>query len=252
MKKVKNYFITGSITFVLLSIIFIIKGIFPYGTNSIIWSDMHEQITAIFYHFYDAVYSSSSLLIDFYSGGGINFIGVYAYYIASPFTFILLLFPRELIANAVSIIVMLKMITASITFNIFLNHYFKNLKNLEKSFLSIIYALSSYVLTLYFITSWMDAVYLFPLFIIGFKKLLDGESPKMYIVTLLLFMITTFYMSLILLLFILFSSMIYLLIYRRKKNNKKIIFNLGVSTITTMIASSVVLIPSLIGDLGSL
>ena len=247
MKKTKEYLITILITTAILSIIFLIKGIFPFGSNSIIWSDMHEQVTAMYYHFYDAFHSNGSLLVDFSSGGGINFVGLLAYYIASPFTLLLLVFPRDMLSNAVSLTVAFKIITASVTCHYFLSYYFKNLKGLEKSFLSIIYALSSYVLTLYFITTWMDAVYLFPLFIIGFKKLLDGESPKMYIITLLLFMITTFYMSLILLLFILFSSFIYLMIFKdKKKNKKKIIFNLGVSTVLTMITSGIVLVPSLL------
>ena len=69
----------------ILSFIYIIKGIFPFGNESIIWSDMHEQITAIYYHFYDAIRGNSSLLVDFTSGGGVNFVGILAYYILSPF-----------------------------------------------------------------------------------------------------------------------------------------------------------------------
>ena len=141
---------------------------------------------------------------------------------------------------------MLKMVTASITCHFFLNHYFKNLKNSEKSILSIMYALSSYVLSLYVITTWMDAVYLFPIFLIGLKKLLDGESPKLYCIMLIIIMIETFYMSLMVLLFILFGSFIYLFIYRRKKDNKKIIFNLGVTTVLAFITSSIVMVPSLL------
>jgi uncharacterized membrane protein YfhO len=246
MKKYKEYIYTGLIIFILLSIVYILRGIFPFGNNSIVWSDMHEQITAMYYHFYDAFHSNSSLLIDFSSGGGISFIGIIAYYIASPFTLILLLFPRDLLSNAVSLTVMLKMITAGITCHYFLNYYFKNLKGNEKTILSVIYALSSYVLSMYVITTWMDAVYLFPLLIIGLKKLLDGESPRMYLIILILIMISTFYMSLMVLLFIIFASAIYLFIYKKGKKKGKIIFNLGVSTVLAMITSSIVLVPSLL------
>ena len=246
MKKRKEYIYTALITMFIICIFYFIRGIFPFGDNSVIWSDMHEQITAMYYHFYDAIYNGKSLLVDYSSGGGISFIGIIAYYIASPVTLILLLFPRDLIANAVSITVMIKMILASITCHYFLNNYFKNLKVHEKSLLSICYALSSYVLSLYVITTWMDAVYLFPIFVIGLKKLLDGDSPKVYIITLILLLTATFYMTLMILLFTIFASFIYLLIYRKGKDNKKIIFNLGVSTILAMLTSSIVLIPALI------
>lgn len=102
----------------ILSFIYIIKGIFPFGNESIIWSDMHEQITAIYYHFYDAIRGNSSLLVDFTSGGGINFVGILAYYILSPFTLILLLFPRDLVENAVSIVVEMHM-EMTVTFYFF-------------------------------------------------------------------------------------------------------------------------------------
>ena len=46
----------------------------------------------IFYHFYDSFHGSKSLFIDFTTSGGINFFGIMAYYILSPFSFILLLF----------------------------------------------------------------------------------------------------------------------------------------------------------------
>ena len=117
MKKVfKNpYFVTGSLALLILLVLWIGKGIYPFASNTLIYGDMHDQITAFYYHFYDCFYGSSSLFIDFSTSGGVNFFGILAYYILSPFTFLLLLFKRENLYLAVSIIVALKMITASLT-----------------------------------------------------------------------------------------------------------------------------------------
>ncbi len=229
----------------ILSFIYIIKGIFPFGNESIIWSDMHEQITAIYYHFYDAIRGNSSLLVDFTSGGGVNFVGILAYYILSPFTLILLLFPRDLVENAVSIVVVLKILASGITCLYFLSKTFKKINPNYQVLLSILYAFSSYTLALYIITPWMDLVYLFPLLMFGLRKLLDLENNKVYIIILSICLICSFYVSFMILLFIIITSLIYLLIYN-KNNRKKAIFNLGVSTVISLLISSIVLIPSFI------
>ncbi len=241
----KKYFWLSVFILGILCVVYIIKGIFPFGNESIIWSDMHEQITAIYYHFYDAIRGNSSLLVDFTSGGGINFVGILAYYILSPFTLILLLFPRDLVENAVSIVVALKILASGITCLYFLSKTFKKINSSYQVLLSILYAFSSYTLALYIITPWMDLVYLFPLLMFGLRKLLDLEDTKVYIIVLSTCLICSFYLSFMILLFIIFSSLIYLLIYN-KNNRKKAIFNLGISTIISLLISSIVLIPSFI------
>lgn len=241
--KNKKYFITGGLVLAIFSIIFIIKGIFPFGDGSVIWSDMHEQITAIYYHFYDAVWKDGSIFVDFTSGGGVNFFGIMAYYIMSPFSLLLLVFPRSLVENAVSIVVVLKFVLASLTCLYFISKYFKKVKTPYQILLSLLYAFSGYTLILYTITSWMDIVYLFPLLLIGLKKLLDLEDSKTYIIVLTLCLVFCFYISFMLLLFIIFASFIYLYVYR-KDNMKRAIFNLGVSTVIAMLISSGVLVPT--------
>lgn len=244
MKKNKNYIITGFLILLIFSIIFIVKGIFPFGDNSIIWSDMHEQVTAIYYRFYDAVWSTdASLFVDFSSGGGVNFLGIMAYYIMSPVSLILLLFPRELVANAVSLVVVIKFLLAGLSCLYFISKYFKKIRPSYQILLSLLYAFSGYTLILYIITPWMDIVYLFPFLMIGLRKLLDLEDSKMYIIVLTMCLIFCFYISFMVLLFIIFASIIYLYVYKKDKI-KHSIFNLGVSTVISILLSSVVLVPT--------
>lgn len=241
----KKYIVTSIVILGVLSVIFFIKGYYPFGSQSIIWSDMHEQITAMYYHFYDSIYNSKSLFVDFNSGGAINFVGVLAYYILSPFTLIILFFPRELIDNAVSIIVALKILLSGLTCLYFISKTFNKIDDNYKIILSLLYAFSSYSLTLYIITPWIDIVYLFPMLLLGLKKLLDLKSSKLYIITLSISLICSFYITFIVLLFIIFSSFLYLYIFK-KENIKKAIFHLGVATIISILIASVILIPSFI------
>ena len=244
MKKLKPYIYTSSIVLGIFIVLFLIKGIYPFGNNSLIWGDMHDQITAFYYHFYDSVFSNKSLLIDFTTSGGVNFFGIFAYYLISPLTLLVLLFPRTDIYLVISIIIVLKFILSSITCLYFLRCYYKNMPSILSTLLAIIYAFSGYSLMMYQITPWMDIVYMFPLVMIGLKKLLDNEKPTFYIVTITLCLIFSFYLSAMLLIFIFLVSLIYLFVYKDKEERKKIITSLGLSTLLSGLMASFVIIPS--------
>ena len=132
MRKLKPYIYTSLIVVLILTVLFCVKGIYPFGHNSLIWGDMHDQITAFYYHLYDAVYDNKSLLIDFTTSAGINFFGILAYYILSPFSLLVLLIPRSDIYLMVSVIIALKILMCSITCLYFLRTYFKNMPSLDE------------------------------------------------------------------------------------------------------------------------
>lgn len=243
MKNKKSYLITIGITLGIFLILFIGKNIFPFGENSLIWGDMHDQVTAFYYQLYDAFRGNSSLLVNFSTGGGINFLGILAYYILSPFSLLVLLFDREKIYLVVSIIIMLKTITASVTCLYMLKNMFKKLSDNYAIILSVLYGFSAYTILMYQITPWMDVVYLFPLIVVGLKNLLDGKSPKLYIITLTISIILCFYVTYMSLIFIFFMSLLYLLVYK-KDDRKKGIVSLGISTVLSMIMSAFIAIPA--------
>lgn len=246
MKKLfKNpYITTGLITVLILLIVFIIKGIFPFGNNTLIYGDMYDQITAFFYHFYDCFHDNKSLFIDFTTSGGINFFGIMAYYILSPFSFILLIFKREQVYLAVSIVIALKVLLSSLTCLYALKVFFKEkLSFMLSIILAISYAFCGYLFLMYQITPWMDAMYLFPLVAVGFKKVLDLEKPYLYIITLTLSFITSFYVTTISLIFLFFLSLVYICT-NNKNNKKKSITALGISTVIAIGLSMIVVIPS--------
>lgn len=244
MKKLKPYLVSTFIVLFIFLIIFISKGIFPFGNNSLIWSDMHDQITAFYYHFYDSFIGNNSLYINFSTGGGTNFWGIMAYYIISPFNFILFLFDRDKIYLAVSLIIVLKVLTAVLTSLYFIRYYFKKIPWLLSVTLALLYGFSGYTMSMYIITPWMDALYMLPLILIGLKKALDLENPSLYILTLTISIILCFYISYMIVIFIFFSSLIYLLVYKKKEERRKAIIVLGITTILSLLLSFFIVYPA--------
>lgn len=244
-KKVEPYLLTGIFVLTILIIVFLLKGIYPFGRNSLIWGDMHDQITAFYYHFYDCIKGDQSILVDFTTSGGINFLGIMAYYILSPFSFLVLLVKRTDIYLMVSVIIAFKILCCSFTCLYTIKKFYKKLPNLLSVLLAIVYAFSGYSLIMYQITPWIDAMYMLPLIMIGLKKVLDLEHPTMYIIALTLSLIFSFYVTVMVIIFIFLASFIYLLVYKEEKEQrKKGILALGISTIISLMLSAFIVVPS--------
>ncbi len=235
-----NYAKIALITTIILLLVSLLNGFFPFGSNYIVWGDLHSQITAFHFQFYDAVYGNSSLLIDYMTAGATDFYGLICYYILSPFTLLTLLFPRELIPHSITLIIYLKIILSSITMFYMLNNLFGKLNINYKFALALLYAFSSYVLSFYLIPTWLDLVYLLPLLILGLKKLLNNESKILYLVTLTLSLLFNFYLAFITLFIIIFLSFFYT---KELDYKKKVIKDLTLTTILSIGISSVVVIP---------
>lgn len=250
MKKFRDYFIVGGISTFILSVLFVYFGIYPFGNNTVLTGDLYTQVSALFYHLWDTIRGGGSLLVDYTSGAGESFFGIFAYYLVSPINLIVLLFKRNDIYLAISLVVALKIILSSITCLYSLKYIFKK-DNLMFVPLSLLYAFSGYTLVCYQITSWMDVVYMFPLIVVGLKKLIDEDKPIMYGVTLFLTICFSFYLSYIMIIFIFLLAFIYIKNNVEKKDQKRAMLSIGIYTILPMFMSLFITYPALRQIFGS-
>lgn len=250
MKKFRDYFIVGGISTFILSVLFVYFRIYPFGNNTVLTGDLYTQVSALFYHLWDTIRGGGSLLVDYTSGAGESFFGIFAYYLVSPINLIVLLFKRNDIYLAISLVVALKIILSSITCLYSLKYIFKK-DNLMFVPLSLLYAFSGYTLVCYQITSWMDVVYMFPLIVVGLKKLIDEDKPIMYGVTLFLTICFSFYLSYIMIIFIFLLAFIYIKNNVEKKDQKRAMLSIGIYTILPMLMSLFITYPALRQIFGS-
>jgi uncharacterized membrane protein YfhO len=243
MKK-KKYLINLLITFLIIAVIFAIKGLFPFGQASLITGDLGEQITPMYYHFYDAVWSDNSLFISYATGNGINFFGNIGYYLVSPYTLLVLLFPRTMIPQAVNVIEMANILTCSFMFLYAIKKIFPKLNYCWAVLFAQLYAFSTYTMCLYLIPSFMTVSFMFPLIVLGLYYLAN-DKPKLYLGALTASMIMDFYLTVITLIFVLLAMNIYFILFK-PANKKKCITNLGLTTILAAMISAVILLPTLL------
>lgn len=93
---------------VLNYIIYLAMEIHPFGNGSVLVLDLNGQYVYFYEALRNAVYGQMSMIYSFCRALGGEFMGIYAYYVASPFSYIVALFPQSRILDALLFIFLLK------------------------------------------------------------------------------------------------------------------------------------------------
>ena len=177
--------------FFLLLALYALLGIAPFGEQTLLLADGKGQYLSFFALYQDIFagradpfYSFGKLL-----GGPVS--GLYAYYLASPFNLLLLLFPKAQLALGVNWIILLKLSACGLTMGVYLKHT----RGLRPSSLlfTTAYALCGYNTAYAWCVMWLDAVLLLPLVALGIERLWQEGKPLLYTLSLGLAIISCFY-----------------------------------------------------------
>ncbi|WHY76788.1 YfhO family protein [Neobacillus sp. WH10] len=241
----------------ILSIVFVMFKIYPYGNNIALTTDLYFQYIHYYSYLLEAIKGNDSLLYSWNAGLGSNFIGNIAYYTASPLLVILFIFPKGLFPEAVLLIILTKIGLCGVTISFFMTKRFKTLKFYEVVLFSSFYALMSYNLSYYYNVMWLDGVILLPLLVLSVDSILRNKSLIPYIFLQSLSFIANFYIAYMLGLFIFFYFIIDLFGQRKLKSTeqiKAIILKFLKGTFISIGISSFLMVPTffqLLQSLGS-
>lgn len=165
----------------MLTLLFIIEGYAPFGSNSLSWADGNIQYLDFFSYLKDVLQGKNSLLYTFSKTLGGTNIAVFSYYLSSPFNILVLFFSKSQMHTFFNLTILLKLSLSAGTCAYFFNKRFnKSLEYIKHSdiyiiLLSICYALSHYNITQCSNIMWLDGVYLLPIILLGIYKLIQGE-----------------------------------------------------------------------------
>ena len=98
---------------------FLFTGMF-FGKTSYLALDMNAQYVYFFEQLRDILTGKESFFYTLERSLGGEFFGYYTYYLASPLSFIVVLFPDTMIVEAIGVMMVLKSALASLSFCIFL------------------------------------------------------------------------------------------------------------------------------------
>lgn len=147
-------------------------GFYPFGESSILITDMGSQYVEYFAAFTRMIREGDSLLFTWDSGMGMNFLGIWAYYLSSPFTPVLLLFPPEMLTEGILCLLTLKLAASGAAMSFYLLGRFR-IRGVWNLVFSAAYALSAYSVVYSFNIMWLDGVILLPLVILAARRVFD-------------------------------------------------------------------------------
>lgn len=232
------------IPIVVLTILYIIRGIYPFGERAYMRMDFYHQYAPFAKEFIDRIRNGESFLYAWESGLGTNYWAHYAYYLASPFNLLLALVPKSFVIEAMNIIMVIRAGIAGFSMVTFLKEEHK--ENVMMAAFGIFYALSGYYLAYSCNIMWMDGYALFPLVALGVKRIAQGKSAKLYLFTMLICTFSNFYLAVIAGM----CCVVYLiteLIAGSKKTLKELFFAVGRfvgSTLLYVACCAVILLPT--------
>ena len=167
----------------------------PFGDYSVLTLDLNAQYVYFYEALRDAVWGDTSLLYSFSRSMGGEFMGIYAYYIASPLSYIVCLFPKELMLEALLTIICIKIGLCGLAFGFYLHKHTKNINRTNILLFSIMYSLSAYAITYQNNIMWLDSVILLPILAYAIERLVKEKRCKLFVATLALVMITHYYIG---------------------------------------------------------
>lgn len=192
-------------------IIFIQRGIFPFGEMSFLRTDLYHQYAPFFQELKDKFSEGGSLLYSWDIGMGSNFSALYAYYLASPLNWLLVLCPRAYVIEFITYMIVFKIGLSSFTMTYYLCKH-NHRKDMGAAFFGIFYGLSGYMAAYSWNIMWLDCILLFPLIILGVERLVKENKCFFYCITLALSILSNYYISIMVCIGIVLYFMIQMLL----------------------------------------
>ncbi len=220
---------------------------YPNGNEQILNFDLWHQYYPFLQIFQEKLQEGGSLFYTWITGMGANFLSLTAYYIASPLNLLTILLPSEILREALTFGVLIKVGLAGLFFSIFAKKALHRADGLAL-LLSCCYALSNYATGYYWNVMWMDVFAVFPLVMLGTHELFVHSKFKLYTVTVALSLLMNYYIGYMVCVFVAITFFAYAVIY--KVDFKVFLRKLCLFAIFSLLAcmlSGVLTVPAFLG-----
>ncbi len=189
-------------------VLMVTVGATPFGTKSMLYSDMWHQYFPFFKAFRKALLSGDSLFFSWNVGMGMDYLGLISYYLSSPLNLLSVFVPDSWVLPYFSLLVPLKLGLASLFFAIFLKKLFgKN--DFSIALFGAFYALCAWALGYQWNIMWLDTFALLPLVALGTVSLLRDRKFILYTLTLALSIFSNYYIGFFTCIFVLLLFICY-------------------------------------------
>lgn len=229
-----------------LVVIFAQRGIFPFGEECFLRTDMYHQYAPFFSEFQYKLTHGGSLLYSWDIGMGVNFSALYAYYLASPMNWLVALCPRQFLIEFMTVLIVIKTGLSGLFFTWYLRKH-TGIREFGSCFFGIFYALSGYMAAYSWNIMWLDCILLFPVILFGLERLVKEKKGMVYCIALGLSILSNYYISIMICIFMVIYAAVLVILYPPKKG-KEFAATAGRFTLYSLLAgglAAVVLLPEI-------
>lgn len=201
----------------IMALIYAFMGVFPFGTNSVLVLDLNGQYVYYFEALRDIITEGGSLLYSFKRALGGEFMGIFAYYLSSPLSAIVALFPKEYMTEALYFMFVLKCGLCGLSFGYYV-HKTRKRAPVSAVLFSSMYALCSYAVVMQHNTMWTDNLILLPFIMLGIEHIAKGGGIFRFVIPLTIAVFSNFYIGYMMCIF----SAVYFFVYYFSKTREEI------------------------------
>lgn len=229
----------------IMYLVYAFFGVHPFGEGSVLVLDLNGQYVSYYEMLRDAVWGDHSLIYSWSRNLSGETMGMFGYYLASPFMWIIVLLPRTMMLGAIELMQLLKIGCCALAFAYYLKKS-KNASGYMQVIFSVSYALMTYIVVELMNPMWIDGMIWLPLIILGIERLVDEGKMLLLTVSLSIMFISHFYIGYMLG----FFSALYFIFYIFSRPNKAVAphfvkngFKFAASAVTAVLTAAVVLLP---------
>ncbi len=181
---------------VIVYLLYLVREVYPFGDGSVLVLDLNGQYISFYEGLHDILHGDADLFYSFSRNLGGEFLGIYDYYVASPFALLLGLFPERWMLEGLLLVFIIKAAFCGLFMGIFLHKHAMGKPNrLVIIAFSLMYALCSYCIVQQHNSMWIDAVMFLPLLALGIESLIRYGKFRLYVFSLAITIWSNFYIG---------------------------------------------------------
>lgn len=172
-------FAAAAVTAVILWAVLYLGEFTPFGVNTPAVTDAKLQYLDLFAYCRDVLTGQNTAQYTFSNMLGGSAVAIWAYYLASPFNLLVLLFPKEQMNLFLEVLITVKLSAASAAFARMADRRFGGrIRSSLVLVLSVSYGLMQYTLAQGSNVMWLDGVILLPFIVLGVHKTVTGRGKS--------------------------------------------------------------------------
>ena len=176
-----DYFISPVLVSIILFVIYALKGVYPFGLNTVAYYDMPTNVVTGYTWMWDVLHGRTGLYLNLNEGLGVSMAtGGDVFF---PLNWLLLLSKRDNILYFMSFLLIIKLALSAFSISYYIKKHFGD--TVITVCAGLLYAFSGYVLQYYTNNNFIDFVIMLPFMVYALEELL--QNHRYIVFTILMF-----------------------------------------------------------------